>query len=148
MAEAMAIGGKVLKAGGSIFGGIQANKAAKSEARQLEGQAIVERATSQRDAMEQRRQARLLTSRALAVAAASGGGADDPTVVNIMSDLEGEGEYRALTALYEGETEAQGLEAQARARRKEGKNAKIAGFINAGASLLDGGSSMFDRFGK
>lgn len=148
MAQAMAVGGKVLKAGGSIFGGIAANKAAKNEARQLEGQAVVERATSQRQAMEERRQARLLQSRSLAVAAASGGGADDPTVVNIMSDLEGEGEYRALTALYEGETEAQGLEAQARARRKEGKNAKIAGFINAGASLLDAGSTMYDRYGK
>ncbi|WP_016745739.1 hypothetical protein [Rhizorhabdus wittichii] len=147
MGQAMAIGGKVLQAGGSIFGGIAANKAAKAEARQMETQAGLERATSQREAMEERRQARLLNSRALAVAAASGGGADDPSVVNLMADIDGEGAYRALTALYEGETEARGLEAQAKARRKEGKNAKIAGFINAGASLLGAGSSLKERYG-
>lgn len=147
MAEAMAIGGAALKAGGSIFGGLSANKAAKAEARQLETQAGLERATSQRQAMEERRQARLLNSRALAVAAASGGGADDPSIVNLMSDIDGEGAYRALAALYEGETEAQGMEAQAKARRKEGKNAKIAGFINAGSSLLGAGSSMMEKYG-
>jgi hypothetical protein len=147
MGEAMAIGGKVLQAGGSIFGGIAANKAAKAEAGQLKTQAGLERATSQREAMEERRQARLLNSRALAVAAASGGAVDDPSVVNLMADIDAEGEYRALTQLYEGETEARGLEAQAKARRKEGRNAKIAGFINAGASLLGAGSSLKERYG-
>ena len=147
MAQAMAIGGKVLKAGGSILGGFQADKVAKADAEQLRTQAGQERAASQREAMEERRQARLLASRGLAVAAASGGGADDPSVVNALADIEGEGEYRALTALYEGESEGRGLENQARARRAEGRNAKIAGLIGGAASLLDAGSSLKERYG-
>lgn len=162
MAEAMAIGGKALGAGGSIFGGIQQKKAAYAEADQLDinadrtdDNAGLVRAMSQRDAMEQRRQARLLNSRALAVAAASGGGADDPTVVNQMAAIDGEGEYRALSSLYEGETQgrnyeadADAIRAQAKATRKAGKNAKIAGFINGAASLLGAGSTMADRYGS
>ena len=70
------------------------------------------------------------------------------TIRNIMADLEGEGENRALTALYEGETEGRGLEAKAKARRKEGKNAKIGGFINGAANLLGAGSTMADRYGS
>lgn len=147
MAEALAIGGKVVSAGGSIFGGIQKSKALKFEAKQLEGNAGLERAMSQREAMEERRQARLLNSRALAVAAASGGGTDDPTVVNLMADIEGEGEYRALSSLYSGETSARGMEAEAKARRKEAKNAKIAGFIDGASSILGAGSSLADRYG-
>ncbi|MBO9380022.1 hypothetical protein GG804_24960 [Sphingomonas histidinilytica] len=147
MAEALAIGGAALSAGGSIFGGIQKSKALKSEARQLEENAGLERAMSQREAMEERRQARLLSSRALAVAAASGGGADDPSIVDAIADIEGEGAYRSAAALYSGESDAQALEAQARARRKGAKSAKIAGFIDGAGSILSAGSSMFDRFG-
>jgi hypothetical protein len=147
MGQAMAIGGKVLQAGGSIFGGISKSKALKSEARQLEANAGQERAMSQREAMEERRQARLLASRGLAVAAASGGGADDPSVVNTLADIEAEGEFRALSQLFTGESEARGMEAQARARRKAAKTAKIAGFIDAGATLLGAGASLKEKYG-
>jgi regulator of protease activity HflC (stomatin/prohibitin superfamily) len=147
MAEAMAIGGKVLKGAGSIFGGISQSKALKKQARELDVNAGQTRAMSQREAMEERRQARLLQSKGLAIAAASGGGVDDPTLINQLADIAAEGDYRASVALYGGETEARGYEAEARARRKAGKNAKIAGFINGAASLLDAGSSMQEKYG-
>lgn len=147
MAQALAIGGAALKAGGTIFSSRSQAKSLKSEAAQLDVQAGQTQASSQRDAIEQRRQARLVQSRALAVAAASGGGADDPGVVNIISDIAGEGEYRAMTALYNGDTEAAGLRGQATARRKEAKNVKTAGLINAASTLVGAGSSMFDRYG-
>ena len=147
MAEALAIGGSVLKAGGTIFSSQAQAKSLKNEARQLDTKAGLERASSQREAMEERRKARLLQSRGQAVAAASGGGADDPTIVNLMADIAGEGEYRSLTALYEGNERAFGLEAEAKARRKEAKNAKIAGYIDAGSTLIGAGSSMAQRYG-
>lgn len=148
MAQALAVAGPLVSAGGTILGARSEAKALKKEAQQLEIQAGTERAISQRSAMEERRQARLVASRGLAVAAASGGGADDPTVVNMLANIEGEGEYRALTALYNGEEEARGLEGQAKARRKEAKNVKTASYFKAASTILSAGSSMHDRYGK
>lgn len=142
----LAVAGSALSAGGTILGAKSEAKQLRSEADQLEIQAGTERASSQRRAMEERRQARLVSSRALAVAAASGG-ASDPTVVNMMADIEGEGEYRALSALYEGNEEAIGLENQARARRKEAKNVKKASYLKAGSTILQAGSSLASRYG-
>ena len=148
MAEALAFAGPALKAGGTILGASSQAKTLKKEAAGLDRQAGLERASSQREAIEERRQSRLVQSRGLAVAAASGAGADDPTVVNLLANLEGEGEYRALTALYEGNERAIGMEDQARARRKEAKNIKTAGIINAASTMLGAGSSMYDRYGS
>ena len=135
-----------LSAGGTIIGANAEARSLKSEATQLDTQAGQDRASSQRAAIEQRRQARLLQSRAQAVGAASGG-ASDPTVVNIISRLAGEGQYRALTALYEGEEMARSKEMQARARRQEAKNTKRAGYISAAGQVLGGASSIYSRFG-
>lgn len=146
MAQAALIAGTALKVGGSILSSMKQAKALKAEAGQYRRKAGLERASAQRDAMEQQRQARLLESRALAVAAASGGGASDPTVVNTIANIAGEGEYRALTALYNGEEQALGLEAEATARIKEAKNVKTAGFINAASTLFSSASSFGDRY--
>lgn len=143
----LAVAGAGVKAAGTLMEASSQAKSLKSEAAQLEAQAGLDRASSQRSASEQRRQARLVASRGQAVAAASGAGADDPTVLTLQSDIAGEGEYRALSALYEGETAAQTKEAQAKANRKAAKNVKRAGYIGAASSLLDGGSSLFAKYG-
>jgi len=135
-----------ISAGGTILGSNAEAKQLRGESDQLIEMAGQDRASSQREAAEQRRQARLLQSRALAVGAATGG-ASDPTVVNILANLEGEGEYRALTALYEGEEAARSKEMQARARRREAKNTKRAGLINAGSQVLQAASTMYSRYG-
>ena len=135
-----------LSAGGTILSSQAEGRALNAEAGQLDQMAGTERASSQRTAAEQRRQARLLQSKALAAGAATGG-ANDPTVVNIIANLEGEGEYRALTALYEGEEKARSDEMQAAAKRKEAKNTKRAGLITAGAKVLEGASTMYGKYG-
>lgn len=147
MAEALAFAGSAAKAGGTILGAANEARSLKKQAQGLDRQAGLERASSQREAIEERRQSRLVQSRGLAVAAASGGGADDPTVVNLIANLEGEGEYRALTSLYEGNERAIGMEDEARARRKEAKNIKTASYISAASTMLGAGSSMYDRYG-
>lgn len=143
---ALTAAGTALSAGGTIIGAKAEAKQLNSEAGQLEDRASSVRASSQRRAMEERRQSRLASSRALALAAATGG-ASDPTVVNILAGLSGEGQYRALTALYEGEEEGRGLEFEASNRRKEAKNAKRAGYIEAAGSMLKAGSSMYEKYG-
>lgn len=99
------------------------------------GQAI---AASQRDAVEERRTSTLLESRARAVAAASGAGAHDPSVANIVGRIRGEGAYRAATMLYAGEDKARVLRLQAAAKRYEGLTIEEAGALNAEEHLAAG----------
>lgn len=142
------VAGTALSAGGSILGANAEARALREQAAQLDAEAMTDRASSQRRMIEEKRQGRLAQSRAVAVAAASGGGADDPSIVNAVADLEGDSEYRALSALYEGETAARSKEAQAAANRRGAKAVKTAGVIKAVGSVLSTGSSMFDRYGK
>lgn len=144
---ALTLGGAALSAGGSIIGAKAEAREMREEAAQLEAQAGLERASSHRQAIDERRQARLAMSRGRAVAAASGAGADDPTVVNTLAAIEGDGEYRALSALYSGEESARGMEAEAAARRRGAKSTKKAGYLNAAGSILSAGSSLYGRYG-
>lgn len=154
---------------GSIIGGNQearanrlaarnSKRAAKFEAAQLTQAAGQERASSQRVAIEERRRARLASSSAVARAAASGAGASDPTVLNIIGDLAAEGEYNALSALFSGEESARGLEMAAAGRLFEGKSeaqgyntaaksAKSYGYMNAGGHMLSGVASFYEKYG-
>jgi hypothetical protein len=64
------------------------------------------RAMGQIASFEDERQARLIASRAVAVAAAGGYSAD---IVNLLADIEGEGAYQASISLFEAETQAEQL---------------------------------------
>jgi hypothetical protein len=144
---ALAVAGTALSAGGTIIGSQAEGRELNLQATQLDAQAGRERATSQRQAMEERRQARLASSRGLALAAASGGGTDDPSVVNALASIEGEGEYRAMSALYSGEESAKGMEDEADARRRGAKSTKAGGLIKAGSTILSAGSSLHGKYG-
>lgn len=116
------------------------------------GQAV---AASQMSAAEQLRQGKLIQSRAQALAAASGGGAVDPTVVNIIGNNAGEIALRASIALYQGEEKARMLRMQA---ASEGYNAALS--IEAGenkaqayeiagrSAIFKGASSLFNKYGQ
>lgn len=129
----------VVSAGAQIIGGVQKKRAAEEEALELERRAGESRATSQREAIEERRQSRLSVSRAQAVAAAGGGGASDPDVVNRIADIEGEGELNFLRALYEGETASAQSLRQTDVTRKAGKRQLI-------SSVLSGASTAGSAF--
>jgi len=166
---ALSIGGTLLSAKGQRDAGQAAVKqaeqtaknemiAAEFEARQAEylaGQAI---AVSHREAFEQRKMAALMASRALAVAAGSGAGASDPTVVDIIGNIYAEGAYRSALAMYEGEEEARSLGVAAQARRLSGKSGASAALsqgksvakasnLNMFSTLLSGGASFLDNYG-
>lgn len=144
---ALMAGGTALQGYGQLRAGRKAKEAADFEASQLEQKAGQTLATSQRAALEEERQGRLQQSRALAIAAASGGGASDPTVVNLMGNLAAETNYRKMVALYEGKTEAEQLRTQADITRAGGREAKKASQIQALGTILSGGSSMYSKFG-
>ncbi len=142
---ALVVGG-AMKSFGAHNEGKAASKAATFEANQMDEQALEERAYAQRDMIEQKKEANLVKSRALMLSAA-GGGASDVTNTNIIGDIHAEGEYRALTALFNGEERARGLETESAVTRYEGKAARRAGNVKAIGSIFDTGSSLFSRYG-
>lgn len=133
--------------------GERARVAAEFAAWQAEEQAGTAVAISQRTAAEQRRQANLVASRALAVAASSGGGASDPTVVRLISNARGEGVYRANVALYEGEAKARQLRFDAAAGRVGGYESQAAGaglessYAIAGLGKAATAVSLYAKYG-
>lgn len=129
-------------------------QAAEFEAQQLDQQAGQAIAAAQRTLFSEGRQGKLVQSRAIALAAASGGSASDPTVVKIVSGIASESAYRQNLAMYQGEEKARQLHIAAAADRMSGE-------IDAAASLASGraietettgrilgtGASMYARYG-
>ncbi len=126
------------------------------EAEQLDREAEQASGVGMRAAADEVRKARLVSSSALAKAAASGAGASDPTVMGIISRTVGEGAYRASVAMYEGEAQARLDRLRASAARYEGalsvsdaESAAQQSNLAAGASLLSGAlkaTSLYDKY--
>lgn len=141
--------GLALQAGGAAASYSTAEKAAKArkaaaefEAQQLEQNAGQVISASQRQAFETTRTGKYTASRALAVAAASGGGASDPTVMNTMSQLASETAYRKSLDLYQGEERARQLRLSAAATRMTGDIGAAASIGQGQAALIQGGSGI------
>jgi len=137
--------GTIISTIGSIQEGRAADANARFQAAQMEQQAGQERASAQREAIAKRREAKLAASRVMALA---GGGAGDAGIINILGDIEAQGEYNAQSALYSGEERALGYEVGATSRRMEGKAAKTGSLMKAGNTLLSGfsGNSLLNKY--
>lgn len=126
---------------------IEQGKAAKSDAdavaiqQEREGKAA--QAEAQREALNERKKANYAASRALAVSAASGAGVADDAI----ADLQAEGDYRVLSALYSGDTDAQLASFAAGATRREGRARKRGSYMNAGSTILGGASDFYSKYG-
>lgn len=132
------------------------NELAQYRARQLEQNAGQERAASQHKAEQERKQARLVQSKARAKGAA-GGAIKGTDIEDILAGLEAEGEYNAQSALYEGEEAARGMEAQADSERYGGKIGKTmaayqaraarrGSYMSAVGNALQGSASMYEKY--
>lgn len=124
------------------------------QAQMMEQRAGQEIAYAQRQRQEEQRTAGLVASRAIAVAAASGGGASDTTVVNLISRVKGEGAYRGMVRMYEGESRARTLRLGAAAKRFEGATGVIEAAAGqkvannmAAANVIFGGASLYGKYG-
>lgn len=123
-----------------------ANQRALAIQQEREGKAS--QAEAQRAAIEERRKAKYAQSRALAVSAASGAGASEsPTVANILGDIEAEGEYRALSALYSGDTDAALSRYAAGASRREGRARRLSSYYDASSTILGGVGDFYEKYG-
>jgi len=129
--------------------------AAEFAAWQAERQGGTAIAISQRQALEEERLATHVASRALAVAAASGAGVSDPTMVRIIANARGEGAYRANVALYEGEAKARQLKFEAITGRIGGFDAEVEGIsrqegynLAALGGAVKTGASLYAKYGQ
>lgn len=139
--------GTVLNATSQIQQGKERRQEQLRHAEFLKSQATAAQAESQREAAIERKRARNLMSRAQALAAASGGGTDNITVENILTDIGTQGEVHALNALYSGNSTARGLRRGAQAARNEGNASRRAGYMGAASTALDGGVSWYEKYG-
>jgi len=149
--------GRVFGSLASLDEGQQARAAADYRAAQMRINAGQAQAASQREALSADEQAKRIASRALAVAAASGGGASDPTVVHLIAGIAAEGSYRQALALYQGDERARAMNMQADATQYEGELAEnagmrnaIGGLVGAGAAATRGiarGQSLYEKYG-
>jgi hypothetical protein len=145
----------------ALWYGVEQSKKAEFEATQMEEQAGTAIAVGQRENMEIQRIAKITESRALALSAASGGGASSPTAVRIMSKIAQRGAYEGAVAMYNAEERSRQLRINADAKRYEGQIALQAGArglqervdyssynLAAGASLIKGATSLYLRYGQ
>lgn len=118
----------------------------EAEFRRKEAEIIAnnEKAAAQREAIEARRQTRIAQSRALALAERG----DDKTVIDIMDGIQQSGEMAALSALYNGSERARSMEMRGDALRRSGRQAQTAGLVSAGNTLVAGGESLYQKYGR
>lgn len=98
-----------IEAGGTLAQGNYGLEVAKAERRQLNRMASEELAVATRGAEAAARNARLLQSRGQAVAADSGAGATDDTVLNIIGDIAKEANVQQRGILRTGQVKADDL---------------------------------------
>jgi len=147
--------GTVLGAAGtavSAVSALQQGKAAQQEANFLAEQqrmkANEERSVGQQRMFQKRQQAELAQSRLRAVAAAGGGDTTDTTIVNLGGDIEEEGEFQALNEFVRGENAARGYMDMAKATQAKGAAMRAMAPIRAASTILEGGSSLFTKYGR
>ncbi len=134
--------GTVVSAGAAEEQGKAAQQAAEMQAMARERQAREREAAAGREAASQERKTNAVLSRQQAVAAASGGGATDPTVLDLMGDTAAQGAYNSASALYEGFAAGRSLDEQAAIDRFRGQQARRAGQISSMGTLLSGVSNF------
>ena len=137
--ERLLVASTALSSVGQVMGGQASYKAGKAQmaadyatARQIEDNAANTLASSQRDALAERRKANLLTSRLRALASKTG----SMDVDNLVADINEAGRYNAATALFEGRRIAQGQYSQADSLRLQGRMAYSAGRAKQTSSFL------------
>lgn len=121
---------------------------AQFQSEQLRVNAGQAQAAVQRNAIDIERQTQLNASRALAVAASSGGGASDPTVVSLLAQNAADGAYRKAAALYEGEDQARALNLQAAGVDTGSRIAKENSKARQAAMLVDTAASAYGGYAR
>jgi len=142
-----AAAGGGLAAVGTLAAGNAAADAARQEQKQLNQMAAEERAVASRNKAAVDLRKRQLLSRGQAVAAASGAGATDPTVLEMMGDIETEGEVQKAEAMRQGIEAGKSLEYRGRLGVATANTNQRLGYLTAGGQVLSGVGDAFSKYG-
>lgn len=140
LAAPLMLASGAVQAVGSIVQGNAANAAAKANAAALEQQAEAEnRAAGAREETQRRQNRQFLGAQRAALAQAGIG--VEGSAYDIARQSAINAELDALNIRYEGQLRSNKLRNEAKITRFEGKQAKIGGYLGAGASILSGVSN-------
>jgi hypothetical protein len=139
--------GSVVSAAGSIAAANAQVAAAKAEQLQLNQIAAEKVAIATRRIADKDREKKLLMSRGQAVAASSGGGATDPTVLELMGGIEKTAFVQQGEMLAQAQTAANLDRYQGRVGVAVAKANRTASTIGAIGGALAGGTEAFAKYG-
>lgn len=153
LGTALTIGSAVIGAGAAVYSAVSSVQQGQAQQAEFERQAQVdeltgknEYAASQRVAQEKALEGQLIQSRQIAYAAASGAGtgANDPTLVKIMSDTGSRTKYAVDSTLYQGQSARDAYDSSATARRRTGQATFLGGVLDAVGTLAGGVGHLAD----
>lgn len=153
IATVATIGSAVIGAGTAIYGAYNSYQQGVAQQAEYERQARVDElhgknefAAAQRDAEMRRLEGHLIMSRQQAYAAASGlgSGADDPTILKIMSETGARAELGARSVMYQGEARRDDYLSSATAKRASGASNYMGGIMRAVGTLAGGIGQLAD----
>ena len=121
---------------------------AKFSAAQAEADAAAEAASARLEAERIRKASKKQRAQAVAAAAASGVDVDSPTAVKIDEAITRNAEEDAVLTILGGGDRAARLRQQAQADRIEGSNARTAGRIQQGSTLLSAAATYGTNSGR
>ncbi|MGQ4813030.1 hypothetical protein GOZ96_04715 [Agrobacterium vitis] len=127
--------GGLIGGAGSIAQGAAANQQAKQQALNMEAQGKQELASSQQQAFQQKEQGNLMLSKQQALSAASGGGADDPTILKIMGDTAQQSAVNVRNTTVSGQQAMANANSSASNMRKQGQASFLGSVFNAAGSM-------------
>lgn len=139
--------GTAINAIGTIGQGNLAKAMGIMQAKQLRQQALADQASSQVVAGQERKKAEYLKSRVRSLAGASGTGMDSPDIVNTISDIDQQGAFNALSALYSGQTSADSKNLAAGMAIAEGNSKKASSLLSAGGTILTSAAGWKTLYG-
>lgn len=138
---AVLIGAAVVSAGTAYYAGEQQKKAADANADQAEADAAAAAGAAEVEARKIREATRRQQGEAQAALASSGVQVGIGTAELIQQDIAQRGEEDALTTILNGRNRGRLMGREAEALRIGGRNARTAGYLNAGSSLISGYSA-------
>ena len=134
-------GATILAAGAAVQQGIETKKYNDYLADQAEADKRTAQSAAEVEAMRIRKQRDKVRADAIAELASSGVDVNSDTALRIDQQIVRDSEEDAYLSLAGGVDRAKRLDAEAQGYRISGKQARNAGFVNAGASLLKGASN-------
>lgn len=139
------LGGTILQAKGQMDQAAYEQAVAKTQAQALRDKSNEDAAAAERQQIAIERRTGLITSRARALAADSGTDVNSPTEITNEGRIAQQGDYNALSSLYEGLAQSRADNYQANIDLFKGQRVAAAAPLAVGGTILSGLTTFADR---